>query len=108
MIFCYDGLRSAITISVLLRLSTIVGAQDTTSATNEHTPTTMATSAPPSTPTPKNHPTFPLLSSSALPSSSDSAPMGNHNNSMNSTGLVNYYFVFLALIVAVVGGVVYL
>ena len=109
MIFCYYGLRSTIYICLLLRLSTIVLAQDTTtSTTNQHTATTMATSAPPSTPTPKNHPSLPLLSSSALPSSSDNAPMGNHNNGANSTGLVNYYFVFLALIIAVVGGVVYL
>jgi hypothetical protein len=108
MILRYDGLGSVICISLLLRLSNIVLGQDTTSATNQQTPTTMATSTPPSTPTPKNQPSFPLLSSSALPSTSDSAPSSNNNHSMNSTGLVNYYFVFLALIVAVVGGVVYL
>jgi hypothetical protein len=39
---------------------------------------------------------------------SDSAPAGNHNNGVNSSGLVNYYFVFLALIVAVAGAVIFL
>lgn len=101
----HRGPGGAISIFLLLRLSTIVLAQDTASTT--HQPTTMATVTPPSQTTPKNQP-FPLLSSSALPSNSDTAPSGKHSGSVNSTGLVNYYFVFLALIIAVVGAVVYL
>ena len=44
---------------------------------------------------------------SATPTSNDNAPSGNNNHGFNSTGLVNYYFVFIALILCVVGAGVF-
>ena len=47
-------------------------------------------------------------SSSAPPKSTDNAQKGNNNNGSNATGLVNYYFVFIALIFCVVALFVFL
>ncbi len=40
---------------------------------------------------------------SATPTSNDTAPHGNTNNGTNQSGLVQYYFVFLALLLVCVG-----
>lgn len=89
-----------------LILFKLVLAQDPTSTTDQATPTTMQTTTLPVTTHHKS--AFPYLSSSMMFAPSDSASAGNHQNGVNSTGLVNYYFVFLALIVAVAGVVVFL
>ena len=51
---------------------------------------------------------FRPVAQGSRPSASDNAPKGNHNDGLNSSGLVNYYFVFLAVILCVVGFLVFI
>ena len=50
----------------------------------------------------------PSSTSDPRPSGSDNAMSGNNNNGLNSKGLVNYYFVFVALVLCVVALSVFL
>lgn len=89
----------------LLLLSTSALAEEPTSTTEKPTQTTIE---PTQSYQNNQHISSGTPFGSRLPNPSDSAPSGNHNKDSNASGLVNYYFVFLALIIAIAGVIVFL